>query len=91
MRMDIEEPLMMLKLYFKEKHVSFVENLRLFVPKISQEFFEIQFFELVNEGLMEKILGFRANMTCSTSDIVSLIDYIRSLLPPACWGDQEPG
>ena len=46
--MDIEEPLMMLKLYFKEKHLSFVENLRLFVPKISQEFFEIQFFELVN-------------------------------------------
>ena len=89
--MDIEEPLMMLKLCFKEKHVSFVENLRLFVPKINQEFFEIQFFELVNEGLMEKILGFRANMTCSTSDIVSLIDYIQSLLPPACWGDQEPG
>lgn len=78
-RMDIGEPLMMLKLYFKEKHVDFVENLKLFIPRINQKFFEIQFFELLNEGLMDKILRFGMSKTHSASDFVSLIDYILDL------------
>lgn len=79
MALGLEEPTMMLKLYFKEKHVDFVENLRLFVPRINQEFFEIQFFEMVNEELMKRILAFRAPRSCEGTDIASLADYVLDL------------
>lgn len=78
-KLGLEEPLMMLKLYFKEKHLDFIENLNLFVPMINQEFFEIQFFEFINEEVIEKIQGFKASKRYGNSDIASLIDYILDL------------
>lgn len=79
MKLELDEPLMMLKLYVKEKHLEFTENLRQFVPRMNREFFEIQFFELMNEGLMERIAGTRTLKGSVISDLVSLIDYILDL------------
>ncbi|KAG5858667.1 hypothetical protein KMI_12g18300 [Encephalitozoon hellem] len=89
---DLSEPLVTLKLYFKEKHVEFVDNMRLFVPLINRSLFEIQFFEILDEGLMERILGLRMAKKSTIKNIVLLIDYVLDLsfhLPMEAIGNKE--
>lgn len=76
---DLGEPLVTLKLYFKQKHVDFVENLELFVPRTNRNLFEIQFFEMVDDGLMERVQGLRAPRSSTVQNVVSLIDYVLDL------------
>lgn len=89
---DLVEPLVTLKLYFKEKHVEFSENMRLFVPAINRNLFEIQFFEMLDEGLMERIRGLKIAKRSTVENIILLIDYIFDLsfhLPAEAIGNQE--
>jgi hypothetical protein len=58
-RIGLDEPLMMLKLYLKEQHFDFMENVTSFVPKVNQILFEAQFFELLIEEFCSKLLGLR--------------------------------
>ncbi|AFN84016.1 hypothetical protein EROM_110340 [Encephalitozoon romaleae SJ-2008] len=89
---ELVEPLVTLKLYFKEKHVEFSENMRLFVPVINRNLFEIQFFEMLDEGLMERIRGLKIAKRSTVENIILLIDYIFDLsfhLPTEAIGNQE--
>ncbi|CAD25959.1 hypothetical protein [Encephalitozoon cuniculi GB-M1] len=76
---SLSESLVTLKLYFKEKHVEFAENLESFVPMINRNLFEIQFFEMLDEGLMEKILGLGMAKSSTIRNLVLLIDYVLDL------------
>lgn len=82
---SLEEPLMMLKLYLKEKHFDFMENVKLFVPKINHISFEIQFFETINNNLMRKILELKNIDSGIIYNLIDLIEYIFTMmfhLPP---------
>ncbi|ADM12534.1 uncharacterized protein Eint_110340 [Encephalitozoon intestinalis ATCC 50506] len=87
----LDEPLVTLKLYFKEKHVEFVENMELFVPEINMSLFEIQFFEMLGENLMKKIQELKMAKRSTIENLPILIDYILDLsfhLPAGAIGSQ---
>lgn len=73
---SLSEPLMMLKLYFKEQHFSFMENVELFIPKKSALSFEIQYFESLSSNLTAKIASVTNLSIEGINSMTDLISYI---------------
>jgi hypothetical protein len=78
-RVSLREPVMVLKLYFKELHFDFMENVALFVPRVNQILFEAQMFELLIEEFSGELLGLKRLSGELRSNLGAVAEYILDL------------
>lgn len=93
-RVDISlgDPVMSVKMYLREKHVDFMENVSMFVPKINKCLFEIQFFETLNLCMMTKITELGSVSGRTRRSLAELIEYVLDFsfhLPTGMVGNRE--
>ncbi|KAM0671709.1 hypothetical protein OCOL_001150 [Ordospora colligata] len=75
-KISLEDPVISMKMHFREKYVDFMENVSMFVPKINKSLFEIQFFETLNSCMMAKIVELGPVSGKTRRSVAELIEYV---------------
>lgn len=84
---SLNESLLLLKVYFKEKHYDYMNLVRNFVPKRISISFEINFFNLLYSNILDSILCIKFVDNEKIDDLCKLFNYILNLsfhVPKGC-------
>lgn len=73
---NLQDSLLLLKVYFKGKHFDFVESVKKFVPKNSQISFEINYFNILYTNVVDNILCMRFISVETINDLADLLKYL---------------